>query len=136
MMLTTPGGSSAWRHTSAKSSAVSGVELAGFRTTVLPAASAGAIFQASIKQREVPGDDLRRDAQRFGRPAGKRELELVCPAGVVQEMRRGQRDVHVPRLLDGFAGVHGLDHSELAASLLQNSRDPKQVLGALAAGKA
>src|SRR5205814_972705 len=47
-MLTTPGGSSAWRSTSQKSSADSGVVSAGFSTTVFPAASAGAIFQASI----------------------------------------------------------------------------------------
>ena len=48
MMLTTPGGSSACWQISANSSAVSGVVSAGLSTTVLPAASAGAIFQASI----------------------------------------------------------------------------------------
>ena len=54
-MLTTPGGRSAWRQTSAKSSADSGVVDAGLRTTVLPAASAGAIFQASISSGKFHG---------------------------------------------------------------------------------
>ena len=55
MMLTTPAGRSAWRQTSAKSSALSGVVLAGLSTTVLPAASAGAIFQASISSGKFQG---------------------------------------------------------------------------------
>ena len=54
-MLTTPGGSSAWRQTSVKSSAVSGVVSAGLSTTVLPHASAGAIFQASIRSGKFQG---------------------------------------------------------------------------------
>ena len=54
-MLTTPGGSSAWRRTSAKSSAVSGVVSAGFSTTVFPAASAGAIFQESMSSGKFHG---------------------------------------------------------------------------------
>jgi hypothetical protein len=55
MMLTTPGGRSAWRQTSANSSADSGVVEAGLSTTVLPAASAGAIFQASINSGKFHG---------------------------------------------------------------------------------
>ena len=54
-MLTTPGGSSACSHTSAKSSAVSGVVSAGLSTTVLPHASAGAIFQASMSSGKFHG---------------------------------------------------------------------------------
>ncbi len=54
-MLTTPGGNSAWRRTSQKRSAVSGVVSAGFSTTVLPAASAGAIFHASISSGKFHG---------------------------------------------------------------------------------
>ena len=54
-MFTTPGGRSAWRQTSAKSSADSGVVDAGLSTTVLPAASAGAIFQASISSGKFQG---------------------------------------------------------------------------------
>jgi hypothetical protein len=42
--LKAPGGRPASASTSAKRSAVSGVADAGFKTTVLPSASAGAIF--------------------------------------------------------------------------------------------
>ena len=55
MRFTTPGGSSACRHTSAKSMAVSGVVSAGFRTTVFPHASAGAIFHASMSSGKFQG---------------------------------------------------------------------------------
>ena len=55
MMLTVPGGRSAWRQTSANSIAESGVVDAGLRTTVLPAARAGAIFQASISSGKFHG---------------------------------------------------------------------------------
>ena len=54
-MLTTPGGRSACWQISAKSSAVSGVVSAGLSTTVLPAASAGAIFQASMRSGKFHG---------------------------------------------------------------------------------
>ena len=56
MMLTTPGGRSAWRQTSAKRSALTAASSeAGLSTTVLPAASAGAIFQASISSGKFQG---------------------------------------------------------------------------------
>ena len=55
MMLTAPAGSSAWRHTSAKMRAVSGVVSAGFRTTELPQASAGATFHASMSSGKFHG---------------------------------------------------------------------------------
>jgi hypothetical protein len=54
-MFTTPGGRSACCRISAKSSALSGVVSAGFSTTVLPAASAGAIFQASMSSGKFRG---------------------------------------------------------------------------------
>ena len=54
-MLTTPAGSSAWRRTSQKSSAVRGVVSAGLRTTVFPVASAGATFQASMRSGKFHG---------------------------------------------------------------------------------
>ncbi len=54
-MLTTPGGRSACWQISAKSSAVSGVVSAGFSTTVLPQARAGAIFHASISSGKFHG---------------------------------------------------------------------------------
>ena len=54
-MLTTPGGSPACSQISAKSKAVNGVVSAGFNTTVLPVAKAGAIFQASINSGKFQG---------------------------------------------------------------------------------
>ena len=54
-MLSTPGGRPASRDSSANSSAVSEVYSAGFSTTVLPIASAGATFQASIKSGKFHG---------------------------------------------------------------------------------
>src|SRR5262249_11773950 len=54
-ILTTPGGKPTSLQISAKASAVIGVNSAGFSTTVLPAASAGAIFQASINSGKFQG---------------------------------------------------------------------------------
>ena len=51
--LTTPGGRSACRQISANASAVSGVASEGFRMTVFPQASAGAICHASISRGEL-----------------------------------------------------------------------------------
>ena len=69
-MLTTPGGSSAWRTTSQKSNADNGVVSAGFSTTVLPAASAGAIFQASISNGKFHGMICPATPTGFGRRFG------------------------------------------------------------------
>ncbi len=85
------------------------------------------------QQREVPRDHLPGDAERLrvGPEAGV--LELVGPAGVVEEVRRDDRDVDVARLLDRLAVVERLEDGELAAALLDDARDPVEVLGALAA---
>ena len=54
-MLTTPAGSRAAWHSSAKACAVSEVNSAGLSTTVFPAASAGAIFQESMRRGKFQG---------------------------------------------------------------------------------
>jgi hypothetical protein len=54
-MFTTPGGSPTSRISSASLSAVSGVVSAGLSTTVLPQASAGAIFHAAIRSGKFHG---------------------------------------------------------------------------------
>ena len=54
-IFTTPGGTPARWQISANSSAVSEVNSAGLNTTLLPAASAGAIFQESIKSGKFHG---------------------------------------------------------------------------------
>src|SRR6185503_20493033 len=60
-------------------------------------------------------------------------LELVGPARVVEEMRGRERQVDVARLLDRLAAIERLEHRELARALLQQSRDPEEVLRALRA---
>ncbi len=74
--------------------------------------------------------------ERPGSAPGEGVVELVRPAGVVEEVGRRQRDVDVAALLDRLAGVHRLDHGELAGALLHDPRDAVEVLGALAAGEA
>ena len=54
--LTTPGGMPASRHSAASRNAVSGVCSAGLTTTVHPAASAGASFQAAIMKGKFHGN--------------------------------------------------------------------------------
>ena len=128
-MFTVPGGSSAWRQTSAKRSAVSGVVSAGLRTTVFPQARAGATFQASINSGKFQGMICAATPSGCGAPVGEGVLQLVRPAGVVEEVGGRQRQVDVARLLDRLAAVQRLGHRQLAASLLEDAGDPEEVLG-------
>ena len=132
-MLTTPAGRSACWTTSANRSALSGVVEAGLSTTVFPAARAGAIFQASIRSGKFQGMTWAATPSGFATRPGESVFELVRPAGVVPEVVRGERDVDVAQFLDRLARVHRLEDRELAAALLEDPRDPEQVLGALAA---
>ena len=86
------------------------------------------------QQREVPRDHLAGYPQRPGRRPEPGVLQLVGPARVVEEVRRGQRDVDVAGFLDRLAVVEALQHRELAGPLLQQPGDPVQVLGPLGAG--
>ena len=54
-MLTTPAGNPASWQSSAKASAVRGVNSAGFKTTVFPVARAGAIFHAAMSRGKFQG---------------------------------------------------------------------------------
>jgi hypothetical protein len=112
-MLTTPFGSPPRSVISANSSAVSEVNSAGFSTTVLPAASAGAIFQASISSGKFHGIICAADA--IGGVAGEFARQVLRPAGVIVEMPRDQRNVDVAALADRLAVVHGFQHGEQAA---------------------
>ena len=85
------------------------------------------------EQREVPRDDLARHADRPWAPVREGVLELVGPAGVVEEVRRGEREVDVPRLLDRLAAVERLEDGELARSLLEDAGDAEEVLRSLGA---
>jgi hypothetical protein len=83
------------------------------------------------EEREVPRDDLGGDAERPRAPVREGVLELVGPAGVVEEVRGGQGQVDVARLLDRLAAVQRLGHGQLAASLLDDPGDAEEVLRAL-----
>ena len=80
------------------------------------------------QQREVPRDDLPRHADGARSSIGKRVLELVGPARVVEEVRGGEREVDVAGLLDRLAAVQRLQHGELARALLKDPRDAEEVL--------
>ena len=133
MMFTTPGGKSAWRQTSANSSADRGVADGGLQHHGVPRSERRRDLPGEHQQREVPGNDLGRDAQRLRVTIGKGVLELVCPSRVVPEVGRRERHVHVPRLLDGLAAIEGLQDGELAAAFLEDASDAVQVLGAFPA---
>ena len=76
--LSTPSGSPASRAMRSSSSAVSGVSSAGLRTTVLPAASAGATFHDAITSGKFHG------VIRPTTPSGSRKVMSVPPAtGIV-----------------------------------------------------
>ena len=84
------------------------------------------------QQREVPRDDLARDADRPRLPIRERVLELVRPARVVEEVRGRERDVDVARFADGLAAVERFEDGELACALLQDPGDAEEVFGAFA----
>ena len=130
-MFTTPSGSSASWQISASSSAVSGVVSAGFEHRGVAAGERRRELPRRHQQREVPRHDLADDAARLVRAAAERVRELVGPAGVGEEVGGGQRDVDVARLADRLAAVERLDDRQLAGALLDQARDPEQVLAAL-----
>ena len=84
------------------------------------------------EEREVPGDDLAHDAQRPGDPPRGHVLQLVRPARVVEEVGGRHRDVEIARLPDRLAAVERLGDRELPRPVLEQPRDPVEVLAALA----
>ncbi len=96
----------------------------------------GSELPGEHQEREVPGDDLADHPEWPRTPVEESVLELVGPARVVEEVRRGERQVDVARLLDRLAAVERLEHRELARALLQDARDAEEVLGALASRQA
>ena len=80
------------------------------------------------EQREVPGNDLAGNADRTRRPVRERVLELVGPARVVEEVRGRERKIDVARLADRLAAVQRLEDGELPRALLEDARDPVEVL--------
>ena len=116
---------------SASISAVSDVVSAGLRTTVLPAASAGAIFHAAISSGKFQGMICPATPTGATLRFGKRVFELVRPAGVIEEVRGRERDIDVARFFDRLAAVHRFDDGERARFFLNQAGDAEDVLGAL-----
>ena len=115
---------------SASFSAVSGVVSAGLSTTVFPVASAGAIFHAAISSGKFHGMICPATPSGVGLLAGKRVFEFVRPAGVVEEMRGGQRHIDIARFADRLAAVHRFDDRQLARAILNHPRDAVDVFAA------
>ena len=105
-MFSTPGGRPASEASSANASAVSGVNSAGLRITVQPAASAGAF-----------------------------RLEQLRPSRVMVEMARHERYVDVARLADALAVVHRFEHGEEPRISLYGARESVEVPRALVAAE-
>ena len=108
------------RSGSAKARAVKGVVSAGFSTTVLPVGqSRGATFQASIKQRKIPGNDLPRHAQRAVNPNREKRIPVCRPSRRNgKNGRPPSRNVKVAGLFDGLAPVQSFQHRQLPGPLL------------------
>jgi hypothetical protein len=67
----------------------------------------GCDLPGELEQREVPGDHLAGDTQRFG--SGPSPAQRACPPSrVVEEVARDERDVDVAGLADRLAVVEGV----------------------------
>ena len=130
--LTTPSGTPASRQISPRMIAVIGVVLAGLRTTVLPAASAGAELPGRHQQWEVPGHDLRANADRLAQRcnrAADRSSGSARPrcwvATIAVILEAVGRCGHVaPRFDDDLAAIHRFHARDLVDPLAQDRGDP------------
>ena len=102
----------------------SGVCSAGFSTTQLPAASAGANFQTAIRIGKFQGMICPTTPERLVKMIGHRVIVELAErsflsahaAGEVAEMIDGERQVREIRLADRFAIVVGLHRGEERAN--------------------
>src|ERR1700722_4198914 len=108
--------------------------LGGFDHNRVAAGERGSDLPRGHEQREIPGDNLADDAEGFRGAAGEGVLELVCPAGVIKEMRGDERKIDIAAFLDGLAAVYGLEHGEFAGFFLDDARDAVKIFAALASG--
>ncbi|MGY4199303.1 hypothetical protein ACVIM9_008644 [Bradyrhizobium sp. USDA 4520] len=86
----------------------------------MPAASAGAIFHASISSGKIPRNDLPDHANRH--LIGEFALLQLRPAGVIEEMARSERHVEIAGFPDRLAVVDRLQHGEQPGVTLQHAR--------------
>ena len=140
MTVSTCSGSPASSASSPIRIAVSGVSSAGLRTTVLPAASAGAKPQPGDRHREVPRHDDADHAERLVEgevgAAGHRDLPPEQPLRRRRVVVQAVADVAgLPAgVAPGVPGVAHLELGELVDVLVDDRREPAQQRGPLARG--
>ncbi len=88
-------------------------------------------FPRQHQQREVPGDDLPANAQRFA--IWQFAVHQLRHARVVVEMAVDQRDIDVAAFADRFAVVERLQHTEKTGMFLHQAGEGVEVFGALMA---
>ena len=118
-MFTTPVGTPAWRQISANTMAVSDVYSAGFSTTVLPIASAGAIFHASISSGKFHGMICPQTPKACA--VGQFVVHQLRHARVIIEMPDRQRHIDVAAFADRFAVIQRFHHGKQAGVFLQQT---------------
>ena len=138
-MLTTPFGTPASSSSSTKRCPSAGVSVAGLKTTVFPATSAGRDLPRRDRDREVPGRDRADDPDRHAH----RHVELVAELGrrrLAEEPPALAAHVvaHVDRFLDVAAGLgrdlsHLVGHEvgHLVLALDEELREAEEDLAAL-----
>ncbi len=131
-MLTTPSGNSGFLENLGQMHRGDAGGLGRLQHAGVPAGEGGRELPRRHQKREIPRNDLPRDAERLRRPAGKRVAQLIRPAGVVEEVRRHQRQIDVAAFLDRLAAIHRLHDGQLARLLLDQPRDAVEILPALA----
>ena len=113
---------------------LSGVSSAGLSTTVLPAASAGPIFQLQNISGKFQGTIWPTDAERLAQDVVQEArldrddvaLELVGHAAEVAERGRGPGTSRVAAVADRVAGVEALEPGQLVGLLLDPVGQPEQ----------
>ena len=88
-------------------------------------------FPRQHQQREIPRNHLANDAKRFQITTRCRILQLIRPAGVVEEMRGRHRHIEVARLADRLTAIKRFRHCKLPRSILQQPCQTIEILPAL-----
>ena len=86
------------------------------------------------QQREIPRNHLPYHPIRRHLPPRCQIRQLVRPTRMIKEMRRRHRNVKIPTLLDRLAPIHRLRHRKLPRMILQQPRDPIQILPSFSSG--
>ena len=115
---------------SARTKIDSGVVSAGLITTVLPAASAGAIFQAAISSGKFQGMTWPATPAVVARVPG-RDVAACRPSQRDRRSAASGGHVEVPGFLDRLAVVEGLHNGQLAGPFGDPARDPEEILATL-----